>query len=136
MDSHHHDYEFEACFLENGGNIKGIVSKETMKHGRTAHNMSSSSLRKKSDLTLVSKVRYGFLRKVLANFQEVILGTKLSILFPTIPFAIIAQCYGFSRVSILYTFCMCVMILNSSRVTLQTLILQSMSRNCNFDVIF
>ncbi|MCI68797.1 vacuolar cation/proton exchanger 3, partial [Trifolium medium] len=59
--------------------------------------MSSSSLRKKSEITLVSKVHCGIIRNLLANFQEVILGTKLSILFPAIPFAILAQCYGFAR---------------------------------------
>lgn len=68
-----------------------------MRHGRTAHNMSSSSLRKKSDITLVSKVRCALLRNFLVNIQEVILGTKLSILFPAIPAAIIAECYGFGR---------------------------------------
>ncbi|WJX43016.1 Vacuolar cation/proton exchanger 3 [Trifolium repens] len=98
MGSQNHDqHEYEACALENGGNIKGILSKEIMKHGRTAHNMSSSSLRKKSDITLVSKLHCGIIRNLLANFQEVILGTKLSILFPAIPFAILAQCYGFAR---------------------------------------
>ncbi|KAG0480141.1 hypothetical protein HPP92_010999 [Vanilla planifolia] len=66
-------------------------------HGRTAHNMSSSSLRKKSDLSLVSKVRCGVLRNILANIQEIFLGTKLFILFPAVPFAIVAQCYGFGR---------------------------------------
>ncbi|RDX75935.1 Vacuolar cation/proton exchanger 3, partial [Mucuna pruriens] len=85
----------EASLMENGGNLKGL-SRE-MRHGRTAHNMSSSSLRKKSDLTIVSKVRFEPLRNVLANIQEVIFGTKLSILFPTIPLAIVAQCYGFAR---------------------------------------
>lgn len=88
----------EPWMMENG-NLKGL-SKE-MKHGRTAHNMSSSSLRKKSDLTLVSKIRFPCLRHFLANLQEVILGTKLSVLFPAIPLAIIAQCYGFGKVSLL-----------------------------------
>ncbi|XP_073149376.1 vacuolar cation/proton exchanger 3-like [Henckelia pumila] len=74
--------------LENG-NMKGL-SKE-MRHGRTAHNMSSSSLRKKSHLTLVNRVRIGFLRSFLANLQEVLLGTKLSVLFLAIPFAIVAH---------------------------------------------
>ncbi|GFY93162.1 cation exchanger 3 [Actinidia rufa] len=59
--------------------------------------VSSSSLRKKSDMSLVSKVPIGLVRRVLANLQEVILGTKLSILFPAIPWAIIAQSYGFGR---------------------------------------
>ncbi|ESW05894.1 hypothetical protein PHAVU_010G001500 [Phaseolus vulgaris] len=82
--------------MENGGaNLKGL-SKE-MRHGRTAHNMSSSSLRKKSDLTLVSKVSSGPLKNLLLNIQEVILGTKLSILFPAVPIAIVAQCYGFAK---------------------------------------
>ncbi|KAJ0028088.1 hypothetical protein Pint_35177 [Pistacia integerrima] len=84
----------EQWLLENG-NLKGL-SKEN-RHGRTAHNMSSSSLRKKSDLTLVSKVPCNFLRQSLANLQEVFLGTKLSVLFPAIPLAIIAHCYNFGR---------------------------------------
>ncbi|GFY83773.1 cation exchanger 3 [Actinidia rufa] len=83
----------EPWLMENG-NLKGM-SKET-RHSRTVHNMSSSSLRKKSDMTLVSKVPCGIVRKVLANLQEVILGTKLSVLFPAIPLAIVAQCYGFA----------------------------------------
>ncbi|GFY83755.1 cation exchanger 1 [Actinidia rufa] len=76
----------EPWLMENG-NLKGM-SKET-RHSRTVHNMSSSSLRKKSDMTLVSKVPCGIVRKVLANLQEVILGTKLSVLFPAIPLAIV-----------------------------------------------
>ncbi|KAM7526479.1 hypothetical protein LguiA_016381 [Lonicera macranthoides] len=88
----------EPWLMENGA-VKGL-SRETRHghgHGRTAHNMSSSSLRKKSDMTLVSKVPCRLLRKFLANVQEVILGTKLFVLFPAIPLAIIAHHYGFSR---------------------------------------
>ncbi|KAJ8753885.1 hypothetical protein K2173_000139 [Erythroxylum novogranatense] len=84
----------EQCLSENG-NIKGL-SKE-IRHGRTAQNMSSSSLRKKSDLKLISRVRYGLVRLLLTNLQEVILGTKLSVLFPAIAFAIVADCYGFGK---------------------------------------
>ncbi|XP_027072243.1 vacuolar cation/proton exchanger 3-like [Coffea arabica] len=85
----------ETWLLENG-NLK-CLSKE-MRHGvRTAHNMSSSSLRKKSEIALVSKVPYRFVRDFLANLQEVILGTKLSVLFLAIPFAIAAQCNHFGR---------------------------------------
>ncbi|TYH32538.1 hypothetical protein ES288_A01G260100v1 [Gossypium darwinii] len=90
----------EPWLLENG-NLKGL-SKE-IRHGRTAHNMSSSSLRKKSHLTLVSKVPCRKLRQFLANLQEVILGTKLSVLFPAIPLAIVADCYGFARVSLFFS---------------------------------
>ncbi|RZC29656.1 vacuolar cation/proton exchanger 3-like isoform X2 [Glycine soja] len=89
-----------SMLVENGGggnnNVKGLLSKE-MRHGRTAHNMSSSSLRKKSDLTLLSKVHSDTLKNLLVNLQEVILGTKLSIIFPAIPLAIVAQSYGFGR---------------------------------------
>ncbi|WCJ28066.1 Vacuolar cation/proton exchanger 3 [Euphorbia peplus] len=85
----------ETSLLEKG-NLKGL-SRELNKHGRTAHNMSSSSLRKKSDLTLVSKVRCGLVRNVLANLQEVILGTKLSVLFPAIILAIVGDYYNFGR---------------------------------------
>lgn len=84
----------EPWILENG-NVKG--SSKEIRHARTAHNMSSSSLRKKSDLALVSKVPCGLLRLFLANLQEVILGTKLSVLFPAIPLAILADCYHFGR---------------------------------------
>lgn len=87
----------QAWLLENG-NLKESGNKEIQRR-RSARKMSSSSLRKKSDLKLVSKVRCALLRNLLANLQEVILGTKLSILFPAIPLAIVANCYGFGRVS-------------------------------------
>lgn len=84
----------------DGGGGGGLISKEIRHghaHGRTAHNMSSSSLRKKSDLTLVSKVRCGLLRNLLANLQEIFLGTKLFVLFPAVPLAIVAECFNFGR---------------------------------------
>ncbi|KAL1545489.1 Vacuolar cation/proton exchanger 1 [Salvia divinorum] len=78
----------EEWMLENG-NIK-VLSKE-MRNGRTAHNVSSSSLRKKSDRSLLAGIRVGFLRKFLGNLQEVLLGTKLFIFLVAIPFAIAAK---------------------------------------------
>ena len=87
----------EPWLMENG-TLKRLTKESRHGHGRTAHNLSSSSLRKKSDLTLVSKIQFGCLRKFLINLQEVILGTKLSILFPAIPLAIVAQSFGFGRV--------------------------------------
>lgn len=68
-------------------------------NGRSAHNLSTSVLRKKSDPMLVSTVRFRALRGMLSNVQEVILGTKLAILFPAIPLAIAADFYRFGRVS-------------------------------------
>jgi Ca2+:H+ antiporter len=88
----------EPWLLENG-NLKSLTKEMRHGHGRTAHNLSSSSLRKKSDLTLVSKIPYVCLRQMLANLQEVVFGTKLFVLFPAIPLAILAECYGFGRVS-------------------------------------
>ena len=96
----------EVMILENGHTTKGVtLTREiTMRHGhaRTAHNMSSSSLRKKSELALVSKVQWCLLRNLLINFQEVVLGTKLSILFLAIPFAFVAEFCRFGRVSDVY----------------------------------
>ncbi|KAK9153514.1 hypothetical protein Sjap_000994 [Stephania japonica] len=95
--------EHVHLLMESGGvahhhgnnNLKG--KEQIIRHGRTAHNMSSSSLRKKSDLSLVSKVRITLLRQFLTNLQEVILGTKLSILFPAVPLAIIAYYCNFGK---------------------------------------
>ncbi|KAK2979994.1 hypothetical protein RJ640_020020 [Escallonia rubra] len=85
----------ELLLAMESGNPKG---KDISRHAsRTAHNMSSSSLRKKSDLTLVSKVRYTHVRMLLANLQEVLLGTKLSSLFPAIPLAIVVHYCNFGR---------------------------------------
>ncbi|KAG6631240.1 hypothetical protein CIPAW_13G077800 [Carya illinoinensis] len=37
------------------------------------------------------------LRQMLANLQEVVLGTKLAVLFPAIPLAVVADFYNFGR---------------------------------------
>ncbi|KAK1298187.1 Vacuolar cation/proton exchanger 1a [Acorus calamus] len=93
----------EPGCLERGDNMKGpLMNKENVHHHhhhhhgfRSAHNMSTTSLRKKSDLSLVSKLKWGFLRNFLANLQQVFLGTKLAILIPAIPLAIFAFYYHF-----------------------------------------
>ncbi|KAK4763788.1 hypothetical protein SAY87_013226 [Trapa incisa] len=67
-------------------------------HTRSAHNLSASVLRKKSDPMLVPAVgRFRAMRSMLVNMQEVILGTKLAVLFPAIPLAIAADFYKFGR---------------------------------------
>ena len=89
----------ELSHMENGVS-KALMGKESWNNGiRTAQNMSTSLMRKKSDPMLVSKVRFQMLRQFLANLQEVILGTKLAVLFPAIPLAIAADFYKFGRVS-------------------------------------
>ncbi|XVF68992.1 hypothetical protein PTKIN_Ptkin11bG0045600 [Pterospermum kingtungense] len=87
----------ELSYMENGES-KDLLGKESWNNGiRTAQNMSNSLLRKKSDPMLVSSVRFRMLRQFLANLQEVILGTKLAVLFPAIPLAIAADFYKFGR---------------------------------------
>ncbi|KAL0890345.1 hypothetical protein Bca101_014328 [Brassica carinata] len=81
---------------ENANATPKALSRE-LRHGKTAHNMSSSSLRKKSDLRLIQKVPCKTLRNVLSNLQEVILGTKLTVLFLAIPLAVIANSYHYGR---------------------------------------
>ncbi|CAL4902450.1 unnamed protein product [Urochloa decumbens] len=65
--------------------------------GRTAHNMSSSSLRKKSDLALLRKVPCAPLRGLLDNLQQVLLATKLVLLFPAVFLALAARYYDFGQ---------------------------------------
>ncbi|CAL4909883.1 unnamed protein product [Urochloa decumbens] len=65
--------------------------------GRTAHNMSSSSLRKKSDLALLRKVPCAPLRGLLDNLQQVLLATKLVLLFPAVFLALAARYFDFGQ---------------------------------------
>ncbi|XP_010543194.1 PREDICTED: vacuolar cation/proton exchanger 4 isoform X2 [Tarenaya hassleriana] len=93
--------------LENGGGCcncggdgVGRRRKDTAaisRHGRSAHNLSSSSLRKRSDLKLISRVPCASVRRFLGNLQEVLLGTRLCLLFPAVPLAVLARQYGFPR---------------------------------------
>ncbi|XP_024974320.1 vacuolar cation/proton exchanger 1-like isoform X2 [Cynara cardunculus var. scolymus] len=87
----------QPWLLENGTVKRLTKDSRRHGHGRSVHNMSSSSLRKKSDMSLVSKVPFSILRNFLTNLQEVILGTKLSLLFIAIPIAIAAHHFQFSR---------------------------------------
>ncbi|PPS12415.1 hypothetical protein GOBAR_AA08222 [Gossypium barbadense] len=75
--------------------LENVDSKGSVRHGKI--NMSSSLLRTKSDLPLGSRVRCPMLRHFLANLHEVVLGTKLSVIFPVIPLAFVAHFYGFGR---------------------------------------
>uniref|UniRef100_A0A0E0L6L1 Vacuolar cation/proton exchanger n=1 Tax=Oryza punctata TaxID=4537 RepID=A0A0E0L6L1_ORYPU len=58
---------------------------------RTAHNLSSSSLRKSFDASLLHKVPCAALRPLLANLNEVLLTTRLFLLFPAVLLAIAAS---------------------------------------------
>ncbi|XP_062172357.1 vacuolar cation/proton exchanger 3-like isoform X2 [Alnus glutinosa] len=83
--------------MENNGDSKGLIMEKELSNGRTPQNVSSSILRKKSDPILVSKIRFKMVRQLLANLQEVLLGTKLAVLFPAVPLAIVADFYNFGR---------------------------------------
>lgn len=91
---------YEVGTIENGGKILG---KKEVGNSRTVHSTSmasaSSSLRKRSDLALLSKVKPRALKLLLANLQEVLLGTKLAVFFLAIPLAIAAKFFRFGRVS-------------------------------------
>lgn len=67
------------------------------------HNISSNSIvRKKSDMVLVTNnVRFQILRNVMTNMKEVMLGTKLVVLFPAVPLAVAADFYSLGRVSVI-----------------------------------
>lgn len=67
--------------LENG-NLKGTSrTEEEVHHGMTV------------------SVQNGKVRRVLSNLQVVLLGTKLSVLLPTIPLSFVAVYCGFGKVS-------------------------------------
>lgn len=82
-----------------GSNNNDTNNKEQWTVGKTPQNLSSSMVRKKSDPILVTNVRFQMVRNFLHNLQEVVLGTKLAVLFPAIPLAIAADFYHFGRVS-------------------------------------
>ncbi|WJX63563.1 Vacuolar cation/proton exchanger 3 [Trifolium repens] len=68
----------------------------------TQQNISSSSssmVRKKSDIVLVTNnnVRFQIFRNVMTNMKEVMLGTKLVVLFPAVPLAVAADFYSLGR---------------------------------------
>lgn len=86
----------EACDLENG--IVNDSSNEP-KPIKTAHSLSSSLLRKKSDVVLGLNIRSSLARRILRNLQEVIFGTRICILFLAIPLSIVAKYQNFGRVS-------------------------------------
>jgi Ca2+:H+ antiporter len=90
------DSSAEAAALLEAGDGR---AKELRHLGlRTAHNMSSSSLRKKSDTSLVRKVPCAALRPFLSTLQEVLLGTKLFVLFPAVGLAVLARYMHFGQV--------------------------------------
>ncbi|KAL8214766.1 hypothetical protein R6Q57_004215 [Mikania cordata] len=86
--------EVTGPWLLENGTVKTLTRTS---HSRTAHNMSSSSLRKKSDMALISKLPSSLLRNFLSSLHEVIFGTKLSLLFLAVPIAGAAHFFRLSQ---------------------------------------
>jgi len=63
------------------------------------NNLTSSTVTKKCPF-LVTKVHCQMLRSFTANLKEVVFGTKLAVLFPAVPLAVVADFYSLGRVSI------------------------------------
>lgn len=63
-----------------------------------AHKLSSMVTKKWP--SLVTKDRFQMLRNFTTNLQEVIFGTKLAVLFPAVPLAVVADFYSLGRVSV------------------------------------
>ncbi|KAK9057889.1 hypothetical protein SSX86_022728 [Deinandra increscens subsp. villosa] len=87
----------EPWLLGNGTGKCLTGNSHSHNHSRTAHNMSSSSLRKKSDMSLTSKLPSSILRNLIASIREVIFGTKLSFLFLAVPIAAAARYFRLSQ---------------------------------------
>lgn len=104
----------EAWEVENGIVIE---SSDEIRHLKAAHAISSSSLRKKSDLALGLNARSLFLRGILINLQKVMFGAKICILFVAVPFAIVSQYCDFGRVSIILFRCECLENASSNMIT-------------------
>ena len=86
--------------IENGGGSDKRTAELSRSNRRTVQNLSATSLmRNRSDLKLISRVRWEFMKRMLTNLQEVLLGTKLFLLFPAVPLAVVAHRYGCPRVS-------------------------------------
>nr|VDD21480.1 unnamed protein product [Brassica rapa] len=84
--------------IENGGGSDKRTAELSRSNRRTVQNLSATSLmRNRSDLKLISRVRWEFMRRMLTNLQEVLLGTKLFLLFPAVPLAVVAHRYGYPR---------------------------------------
>lgn len=71
------------------------------------NNAMTPMVRKKSELVVVTNndSRFQMLRNFMTNLQEVIFGTKLVVLFPAVPLAVVANFYSFGRVSTIHANC-------------------------------
>jgi len=97
------------------------------------NNEKTAMVRKKSEeVVVVGSNNNGgseMLRNFMTNLQAVFLGTKLAVLFPAVPLAVVATFYGFGRVSahscklyfsfliIFYSFCTVICICSSANTS-------------------
>ncbi|XP_057954682.1 vacuolar cation/proton exchanger 3-like [Malania oleifera] len=84
--------------MESGGDLEAAAAAAGGQQKSTTS--SSWLIGKKSSTAMVSngKAEFGFrvVREMASNVQEVVIGTKLCVLFPAIPLAILAKYYHFA----------------------------------------
>lgn len=80
------------------GTTSGPMEDEDLEN----NNEKTAMVRKKSEVVVAVASNNGrseMLRNLMTNLQAVFLGTKLAVLFPAVPLAVVATFYGFGRVS-------------------------------------
>lgn len=93
-----HEHQWD---LENGGGGGGGGDRDRIIMESTQPNLSNAFLKKSSSHHAArAQYRVGLFRQFLGNLRVVILGTKLCVLIPAFPLAILAQFCGFGRVSL------------------------------------
>ncbi|KAK9059567.1 hypothetical protein SSX86_020271 [Deinandra increscens subsp. villosa] len=76
----------ESYDLENGEIAKSVSPEKTRDQPLL-----------RSEDRLLSRARFPILRSFVENVRKVVFETKLFVLYPAIPMAIVAQCYSFGR---------------------------------------
>lgn len=99
----HHTMEEDLNILEMNtepcNNSNATTCAKTAPPPQEQNNLTSSTLTKKCPF-LVTKLHCQRLRSFTANLKEVVFGTKLAVLFPAVPLAVVADFYGLGRVSV------------------------------------
>ncbi|RDY00371.1 Vacuolar cation/proton exchanger 1, partial [Mucuna pruriens] len=89
----HHTMEEDLNILEM--NTEPCNSNATS--AKTVQNITSSMVTDKCPFLVTRNVRFQMLRSFTTNLREVIFGTKLSVLFPAVPLAVVADFYSLGR---------------------------------------
>ncbi|XP_059297699.1 vacuolar cation/proton exchanger 3-like [Lycium ferocissimum] len=79
------------------GSIRDLENNGEFREEELERKNDQELIMKKNAQNLSKADRFRMLRELLVHLQEVILGTKLCLLFPAIPLAVLAQYYQFAR---------------------------------------